>query len=264
MKNCLFALLLPMLFAVASVSCSGRGYVEPERRIKETLPDRIRVEYNNGSVVYAKDGNWIYAKSGVYSMQSRGEVVIKENLSNPAVRDPSPQLGNDQYYISSCWVEPLDGDGFWRIATSESHEATGYDPYHANDHNHSAAYGYVDNVKGSAAYLNNGYSDVNSELSSSTVTQKENETVDVGGQDVECKVFEYVFEHGSTYSRSVYYFAASSGVYIKSYTVYGRDAQITEDRLDSNSASYYKEGETLDVVLEAKDRLPKPDYSAFE
>ena len=74
-----------MLAFVCIITCGlcltacGNNNYDDHINIRQTLPDKVHVEY--GNVVYVKDGNDIYAKSEVYSMSGRHEVYVRENLS---------------------------------------------------------------------------------------------------------------------------------------------------------------------------------------
>ena len=242
MKNKFFGFFLAFVLAcgcaMCLTACGGKGSLP--NRIESTLPNKVWVEY--GGIVFAKEGNDVYVESGVYSMSGRGEVYIRENLTTPAATDG---MGNEQYYITARYYER------WIYADNDGIK----DLWHANSDNHSAMAGYVNSNSGpyTSAYMFRGYATLNAaEGASNVATQLANETISIGGSDVECIVWEYVFDYNGTWSKTKYYYAADSHVFLKEIYTSDKNANINTDGIVEREATLYRVGVSLEDVLTAK------------
>lgn len=255
-----FKFLSAVFAFVCIVSCSimfsacGGGNPIPDDLIVAHLPDKVHVEYA-ANCFYVKDGNDIYSSSPVYS-SDRQEVFLRENLSTAYITDLTY---GDQMFATARWTGTA-----WQTAKDDAI----YEDWIANDKNHTTVYGSIKDPHwrfGPATSHNMyyGYSDVNGAWMSekSSVTQLANQNVTVGENQVECVVFEYVFEYGDVYNKTKYWYALDSGIYIKSLSISDKTKNIdTEGTPGETSAIYYKTGETMDSVLTAKGRGAVPVF----
>ena len=241
----ILAFALVLTYTVCLSACSGDVVTIPSR-VSESLPNKVWVEY--GNVVLAKDGNDYYVESAVYSMSSRGEVYIKENLTNPVGSGDEAQN-----YISARW------DGGWIYAYDDGI----LDTYHANSDNHSAMMGFVNSKSGpcSSEWMFRGYSAVN-DTTIISVVQKPNQTITVGENEVECEVWECTFDYFGTYSKTKYWFAADSHVYLKSLSIEDRNQDIdTDGTVDTtHQATFYQVGVPMSDVLASKGGKTMPVF----
>ena len=252
MKKKFFSVLITALCLVFCLSvftgCGGNGY-EPVRNVKLNLLDKVHVEYFDGGKVFVKDGDYYFGQGGCYSMSGRGTVLIKENLNSPAIT--SDYDGREQYFISAIW-----NGSEWKLPGQEYDDASmNPSPYIANDQNHTSIFADISEgwhiVDGPYNYLYKGYSDVNQESGNGvTVTKLENDTLQIGGNDVECVVWERV--NTSTYTKDRYWFAVNTNILIKHAEVIHEEDDILAPEAVELVATYYAEGETLDSILEAK------------
>lgn len=244
-------------------ACGNKGNVENAMNIQQNLPDKVHVEY--GNVVYVKDGNDIYAKSEVYSMSGRHEVYVRENLSDGVFY----WQGEGQHFISARWDEY---NNCWENADDDTyHQDNGWI---ANDQNHSVIGGVVKDSRGynygpySSAYMLHGYSDVNSQLDTMTITKLENETITLeSGQQIACEVWQTVFEYDGSYEKCKYWFAADSHIYLKGLWTQERNADIdvAGSKYNMPEATYYAVGENMDDFLQSlSPARTKPDFSAWQ
>ena len=251
-----FACVALAFTSLIFTACGKTGYYDENIRIRQVLPTKVHVEYGNG-VIYVKDGDDIYAKSGVYSMSGRWEVYVRENLEDGVFY----WQGQGQHYISARWT-----DTAWENADEDTFQSQGWN---ANDMNHLVIYGSVNNTKGpdTSGYMLHGYSDVNSPLDTVQATQLENETITLeSGQNVECVVWQVVFDYNGTYQKDKFWFAKDSHIYLKGLSVYDRDKDIdTEGSSYSHPvATYYAEGENMDDFLQTLDPArTRPDFSQW-
>ena len=232
--------VLAFAVSLTFVGCGGKGW-EPNYRIKFVELDKYWVEYNNGRV-YAKDGQFVFSQGNFYG----NDVFIKENLSG-------------EYFV----VEPYGGQGYvtalwndgWQIATN----------WNENDRNNSSVYEFINSRPGIYTYLKYGYSDVNNitENPSITVTQLDNDVLTIGTDDVECLVFDYVYDNGNVYGHNLYYYALDSHVCLKALYTSNRNADIATSGSVELEATLYKVGVAMNTILTQKERTPAPDMSAY-
>ena len=115
--------------------------------------------------------------------------------------------------------------------------------------------------------MRQGYTDVNSQLDTMTITKLENETITLeSGQQVACEVWQTVFEYNDTYQKSKYWYAADSHIFMKGLTVYDRETDIDTDgsTYGMTAATYYAVGENMDDFLQTlSPARTKPDFSPW-
>ena len=212
-------------------------------RIKYVELDKMWIEV--GGITYAKDGNYVFAQGCHYGY----DVFLKENLQNEVF--PDPTYGG-QGYITAAW----NGTG-WTIANN----------YNENDNNNESVYEFVNHHYGPGSYRwsTRGISDVNNitENPAVTVTHLDNETITVGSDQVECIVWDYVYENGSTYGHHLFYFATDSHICLKEYYTSDKTEEVKTDSNIEFAATLYKVGVSMNDVLTAKDRNPAPNMSAY-
>lgn len=222
-------------------ACFGKNFETLPRNVEFNLPEKVHVVYSNGKE-FAKDGNYVY---GAGCVNARFEILMKENLNTPAVE----QGNNSQYYISAH----LSGDT-WIMADTNPDST-----YFENDNNSLAIYGYVDRRHGPEYYLRTGYSDVNGViLESSSLTQLENEVLTIGAVQVECVVWENVFEYDDTYSKCKYWYAVDTGICIKYNEAFDENDDIDADENNELIATCYTLNETINDILTQKGRPTIP------
>ena len=244
--------------------CGNREVWERPQRVKLSLPDTLHVEYiNNGELsmygycTLVKDGNEYYVKTPTkYYSSNRLEVYEKVDLKN-AVELAEPIYG--QGYISACWNSYTNS---WLLATDES------SPWHANDQNNSVY------MKG-MSWLDYGYGDVNHPYENGvadengykhTATQKENETVTIGSNHVECVVWEYEFIGNDIWSKSKYWFDAETNILLKQSSVYpsSQNQSLDADENVGIKATYFSKTVNMQNYLTANNRWPKPDFANYQ
>ena len=260
MKKNIFSFMLALVCVITCgfcfAACNG-GYEEIELNIRQNLPDKLHVEYGS-RIVYVKDGNDIYGRSGVYSMSGREEVYIRQDLQDGVFY----WQGEGQHFISARWT-----GSEWERADNDSFQENGWI---ANDENHSCIGGNVNNVQGpyTSKYMFHGYIDVNSLLDTMTATKLENETLTLAsGQRVECEVWQTVFEYNDSYERCKYWFAANSHIYLKGLWTQDREADIDTEGSNYSmpEATYYAVGENMEDFLQTLDPArTKPDFSPWK
>lgn len=228
-------------------ACFGtRDVYVPPRNVTFNLPDKVHVEYNNGKI-YAKDGKFVYAYGG--NFYGRGEVLLKEDLTSPAVVVDNIYTQN---YMSAYYSSYAND---WIMADNDEQ----YDPYHANDNNHISVYGFVNYRHGPEYYLRTGYTDVNGMVyETTTLSHEEDEVLTIGGNQVECDVWQRIDDYGDTYGKYKYWYAKNTGICIKSACVFNANADINAEDAIELLATYYSLNETINDVLQARDRLPIP------
>ena len=234
----IFACLILACTSFAFVGCKKSEPYQPPRNVVQNLPDKLHVEYS--STTFVKDGNEYYCWASNTHGAHRSSMYMKRELNN-------------EYCIA-------EGYGGWNFITAIYYPDAWViaDTWNENDKNQ--------NTYTNAEYATrHGYSDVNSPLDSVTNTQLADQTITlVSGQQVECVVWESVFEYNDSYTKDKYWFAKDTGVYIKGLTVYDRETNIDTDGSSYNHpvATYYAVGETMATVLETKG-LTAPDLSAY-
>lgn len=223
-----FALLF-IPFAMLFTSCSGGGgggIVPP--RVRLNLPDKML--YICGDTIYVQDGDEVYVRKPTTYSSNRLEVYAKLNLTEPVVFD-EPEYA--QGYITASYVDTTDS---WLCADADETPSH----YHANSQNYSVycAGEYV---------LRTGYIDVNPPYSSDrfTITQLADETLNIGGDMVECQVWDYIFDYNDTYGHTRYWFVKDSGVFIKES--YSSDRNVEPYTI--TTASVYKTGLDMNDAL---------------
>ena len=240
----MIACIALMVTSLTFVGCFGSKGDPIEYTIRLNELNQYWVEYNNGRV-YAKDGQFVFAQGNYYG----DDVFIKENLSG-------------EYFV----VEPYGGQGYvtaswndgWQIATN----------WNENDRNNSSVYQFFGGSGarlGIYSYLKYGYSDVNQyyENPSVTVTELEHDTLTVGAEEVECLVFDYVYDDGSTYGHHLYFYALDSHICLKALYSNDRDEDILADGSVELEATLYKVGVAMNTILTQKERTPAPDMSEY-
>ena len=227
----------------AFVACKKSEPYEPPRRVVQALPDKLHVEYDTYGVVFVKDGNEYYCVASNVHGAHRSPMYMKNELTN-------------EYF-----VEP--GYGGWDFITAiRNYEDNGWvvaNGWHEDDKNRT--------THSNAEYkTRTGYIDVNIDTdiyTSATVTQLSNQTLTLASnQQVECVVWDYVYENGDTYGHHRYWYAVDTGVFIKEMYTSNKNANIETTGTLESIATYYAVGESMDAVLTTKG-LSKPDLSEY-
>ena len=227
-----FVCLITCCFCLTA--CNNNKNFDLHYNITLNLPDKIHVEYGSVGAIYIQEGNEVYASAGTVYSSDRREVFIKINLTEPVILD-EPQYA--QGFISARWD---DYNNCWQGAEDD----TNYPAWHANDHNCTV-------YAAAEYYLRTGYSDINMpyEMDGVTITQKANETLTVAGVQIECVVWEYVFDRETTFLAEKYWFAKDTNVFIKQSGIFEKDADINAAENIKLIATYYKTGEDMEVAL---------------
>ena len=247
MKRRFFSFALALVFVVAGLclpACSKKEVWTPPRNVVQNLPDKIHVTYNESEyshgLIFVKDGNEYYINGINKWHADRREVYMRRNLTHEVCKSDD---GNGWGFISAHWDYYSDG---WVLAADETDYTPLNGTWHANDDNDST---YVE----TEVITRTGYGDVNTPiLDYVTITQLENETVTLrSAQQVECEVWDYVYENGDTYSHYRYWYAADTGVYIKSKETFDKAVDIATDGYNGDyTATYYKVGDSMDAALQ--------------
>ncbi len=237
MKKKLLSLTLVLVSVLACIVClsacgskkSGISY-----KISLKLPECVHVEYNNGMIL-VKDGNEYYVKAATIYSSDRLEVYAKVDLSNPVILD-QPQYS--QGFITARWV---DVDNVWQCAEMD----TNYSPWHANMNN-------CDVYTKGESFLRTGYTDINMpyEMDGVTIAQKDNEVLTISGEQVECIVWEYIYDKDNIYQKAKYWFAKDTNICLKHSDIFDRTGDINDESRIKLQATYYKVGNNMDTALE--------------
>ena len=276
MKKRVLSLAVLFVFAFLCVgfqaACGKREVWTAPKRISLTLPERVHVEYFNNRIsgsaslpnycVLVKEGDIYYVKTPTTYSSDRLEVIEKVNLQN-AVEFAGEKYG--QGYISARWN---DYTSSWDTADSETELTPNASSWHANDRNNHVYYTGV-------AFLDMGYGDVNHIYDNGvanangykhTATQKDNETLSIGGNEVLCVVWEYEAYFGEdNWSRARYWFDAETGITLKQASIYPSSANqdLSADENVGFKATYFSKTETLADYLTSIERYPAPDFSSY-
>ena len=262
----LIAFIVPAIFAFSA--CGKQPYSSP-KRVSLKLPDKLHVEYVNNTIkgdatlpgycVLVKEGDLYYIKTPhKYYFYNRLEVFVKTNLKN-AVEFAGEAYG--QGHISARWNEYTNS---WQTAEEETDNQ-----WHANDQNGSVYYngiGFLDVGYGDVNHLyKNGVTDSNGYKF--TATQKENETITIGTNQVECVVWEYeAYFSENNWTRSKYWFDLETNITLKKTEVYPSSENLDLDA-EANvgfEATYFSKSETMQSYLTSVERWPAPDLSAYK
>ena len=242
------------------LSACGNKDIEPiSQRISINLTDKVAVEYEkiniyNDTAIFVKDGNEYYIKAKNIHGTDREEIFMKRDLSNIVFED---EYGG-WYFISARY------DNQWISASEDGI----YAPKIANDKNQNA---YTN-----AEYaLRTGYSDINHVYENGvadrdghkyTATQKENETLTIGGKQIECVVWEYEEYHSEdNWKKEKFWFEAETKIVLKQTFI----SSLTENQsLDADEnvqllAKYFSKTDTMQNYLTSIERYPAPDFSSY-
>lgn len=221
------------------VGCGNKTPYEPPRNVVQNLPDKIHVEYDTYGVVFVKDGNEYYCQASNVHGYHRSPMYMKRELSREVLIE--------------------EGYGGWRFITAITAYPDGWiiaDSWNENDKNQNT-------YTNAEHKTRTGYGDVNTVLLDHvTLTQLDNQTLNIGGNTVECVVWDYVYKNGDVYGHNRYWYAVNTGVFIKGMYTSNEDANIEESGSVESVATYYAVGETMASVLETKG-LTMPDLSAY-
>ncbi|MBQ8468450.1 MAG: hypothetical protein IJ542_01700 [Clostridia bacterium] len=220
---------------------------------KKSDPISYRIQYVNLSQFWIEAEGKVYAKDGQYEFAQGchhgSDIFAKQNLRNEVF--PQPGYGG-QGYITAAW----NGTN-WIIA----------DDYQENNFNSESMYEFVNHRYGPGAYrwTSRGISDVNNitDNPAVTVTQLDNETITVGEDNVECIVWDYVYEHGTTYNHQLFYFAKDSHICLLEYYTSDKTEEVKDDSNIDFQVTLYKVGVSMNEVLTAKGRTPAPNMNAW-
>ncbi len=277
MKNkvlsAMFAFVCIIACSICFTACGGNGWEAP-KRIVQSLPETVHVEYSNTGVstlpsycILVKEGNLYYVKTPhKYYSSNRLEVLVKANLKNGVVLD-EPQYS--QGHISARWS---DYENKWVSATEDSGTSPNAPEWHANDQNGSVYYtgiGFLDVGYGSVNHTyENGVTDKNGYTH--TATQVENQTVTLAsGQQVECVVWEYSFTTSdpNSWTKEKYWFEKNTGITIKMTSTFPSSLNQSLDADDNIDlvATYFATNETMESYLSQPgiDKWPVPDFSSY-
>ena len=243
-----FMFVLPCAFLLSG--CGKKDVWEPPHNVVQNLPTKLHVEY--GSTVFVKDGNEYYCVASNKHRSNRTQVYMKLGLTHEVC---VAQGYGGWLFISAYYNDYTEN---WVLAT-EDDECTLNEPYwHANDFNQNTYTNAEVNTR-------HGYGDVNPVLDSTVATQLADETITLAsGQHVECVVWQSVFEYNGTYSKSKYWYAKDTGVYLKGLTVYNKTDDIDTDGSSYGHpvATYYAVDESMTDYLTSIGKVA-PDMSAF-
>ena len=234
-------LLIIICFIIACnsflfVGCKKKDSWQAPRNVVQNFPNRVRVEYNG--IVFAKDGNEYFCIASNVHGFHRSTMYMKRELSQ--------EVCIAEGYGGWRFITAITNDGNWIIA----------DNWNENDKNQ--------NTYTNAEYkTRTGYSDVNTVLlDHATITKLSNQVLNIGGNNVECVVWDYVYENGDTYGHHRYWYEIDTGIFIKEMYTSDKNENIgTEGTLES-VATYFRVGEALEQILNSKD-LTKPDLSMY-
>lgn len=243
--NSVIIFVLTFSCMIMFTACGGDVW-EPPHNVVQNLPDKIHVEYASDdyyTTIFIKDGNEYYCKGKNIHGYDRDEIYMRRDLSHEVcVAEGYGGWG----FITARWNSYSEPET-WLLAADDLGTSPNEPAWHANDKNQ--------NTYTNAEYkTRHGYSDVNSALldgETHKVTKLENQTITVGENQVECVVWVYEFDYDGTYSKSKYWFAADTGVYLKGLSVYDREANIDTDGSTYGHpiATYYKVGDSMDTAL---------------
>ena len=246
MKKRVLSIIVAFVCVIGCVSgltaCVKRTYWEPPRNVVQNLPDKIHVVYNandySHGLIFVKDGDEYYVNGKNKWYADRREIYMRTNLTKEVCK---AEDGQGWLSITAHWT-----GSEWILAEDETEFTPANAVWHANDHNLSAYY--------ETEYITRtGYIDVNTPiLDHVTITQLDNQTVTLrSGQQVECVVWDYVYEHDDVYSHYVYWYAAETGVYIKERHTFDKDVNVeTDGTAGEYFATYYKVGDSMDTAME--------------
>ena len=254
----------------------------PLQRVMLTIPEKLRIEYqNNGEVftgdsqvhtpnlcVLVKDGDLYYVKVPTVYSSNRYEVMKKDNLQNPLVDFVPDSPAFAQSYITAAWV---GGTNSWLRADAD--EASPNAPHwHANDENNHVYYVGI-------SFLNHGYESINhpydngvqnSRGSKYTSTQLGNETLTIGSVDVECVAWEYEEYHAEdNWLLEKYWLEKDSNIVLKKNSIYSsnlvQNQNIDDDANTRFRATYFSKDSSISMNehLSSIERAPEPDFSGF-
>ena len=276
MKKKIMSLMMMLVLIVTCgfylTACKNKEVWTFPKRITLALSDKLHVEYENYSIkgfstlpgycVLVKDGDSYYVKTPTTYSSNRLEVYEKINLKN-AVEFSGESYG--QGYISARWD---DYSNTWVSAADDVNTSPANPQWHANDQNN-----HVYSV--GIAFLDAGYDDINHIYengvtnqygSKYTATQKTNETLTIGSNQVECEVWEYEEYHGEdNWEKCKYWFEKETKVILKQSTIY---ASSTNKNLDADEnvgfrATYFSKTETMQSYLSSVGRSPAPNFSNY-
>ena len=235
----LLSILLCFTIAFSSflcASCGNKSSWQPPRNVIQNLPNKIHVEYNG--IIFVKDGDEYYCQASNIHGFHRTQMYMKRNLSQEV-----------------CIAE---GYGGWRFITAITYEDSWIiaDTWNENDKNQ--------NTYTNAEYkTRTGYIDVNTVLTNNvTLTKLDNQVLNIGGNNVECVVWDFVYENGDTYGHSRYWYAVNTGVFIKEMYTSDKNEDIEIDGTLESVATYYGIDESMEQILNSKG-LTKPDLSMY-
>lgn len=236
MKRKIFNVLLAFVCAFSCVfglvACDKKDN-EIKYNISINMPNRVHVEYNSN--IFVKDGNEYYLMGENIHGSHRGEIYMKRELSSPVYVN---EYGGWDFvtarydYSTSSWILASDDNQY-------------YDPWITNDRNQNT-------YTNTEYILRTGYSDINMsyEMSAVTITKLEDDVVTIAGSDVECIVWEYVYEEGTLYNKEKFWFAKDTNIFIKESEIFDKADDIDDPENIRKIATYYKVGESMDEALE--------------
>lgn len=266
------ALVLVFACTICLSACGNREVWTPPKRVSLNLPDKVHVEYINdrisgdallpGYCVLVKEGDQYYVKAPTTYSSNRLEVFEKINLTNAVVFD-KPQYS--QGYISARWN---DYNNTWVSAADDSYTSPNAPEWHANDQNNHVYYTGI-------AFLDSGYGDINHTYENGvadsngykhTATQKDNETLTIGSNQVECIVWEYeAYFSEDNWSKEKFWLDADTGIMLKRTSVLPSSQNQSLDAAENIGlkATYFSKTETMQDYLTSIDRWPAPDFSDY-
>ena len=240
MMKKIFSLFIAVVCVFACGICmsgcfKNRG-TSPTHRITLNLPNQVHVEYGAYSnIIFVKDGNEYYLRASNTHGSHRNEIYMKRELSNPVFVLENYGGWN---FITALYNSYSNS---WQVAEQEDTNASWIE----NDKNQNT-------YTNAESALRTGYTDINIPYNnpSVTLTQKENETLVIGGENVECIVWDYVYENEDVYSKSRYWFEKNTHICIKFNEVFDKEENVNDDANIEFLATYFKVGESMETALE--------------